>query len=124
MKTGKPGASLGTTIGRGLKCRCPNCGVGKIYDKYLKVTGACGHCHERLGHIRADDFPPYVTIVIGGHIVVPLVLLSERTLHPPLWLTFSIALPATLALTLWLLPRVKGGILAFMWRLHLRGDET
>ena len=115
---------MGTAILRGINCRCPNCGVGKIYKRYLKVISACNHCQQQLGHIRADDFPPFLTIVIGGHIVVPLILLSERTLHPPTWLTFSIALPATLALTLWLLPRVKGGILALMWHLGLRGDET
>ena len=123
-ENGGPGASVRTAILRGLKRRCPNCGVGNIYEKYLKVVGACSHCQEHLGHIRADDFPPYLTIVIGGHIVVPLILLSERTLHPPTWLMFSIALPMTLALTLWLMPRVKGGVLALMWHLSLRGDET
>ena len=124
VEKGGPGASIGTAILRGLKCRCPKCGVGHIYKKYLKVTGSCDHCREHLGLIRADDFPPYVTIVLGGHIMVPLILLSERLLHPPTWLIFSIALPVTVALTLWLLPRVKGGIVGMMWRLGLKGDET
>ena len=114
---------VGLAILRGLARRCPSCGVGHPFAGYLKVRD-CPHCGEALGHIRADDFPPYLTIAIVGHIVVPLLLVSERFLAPPTWLQLSIAVPVTLGLTLALLPRVKGAILGLMWHLGLRGDET
>ncbi len=113
-----------TAILRGLGRRCPSCGVGGSFAGYLKIAGTCDHCGEPLGHIRADDFPPYLTIAIVGHIVVPLVLMGERFLAPPMWLTLGVALPVTVILTLGLLPRVKGGIVGLMWSLRLRGDET
>jgi uncharacterized protein (DUF983 family) len=114
---------VGIAILRGLARRCPSCGVGHSFRGYLKVHD-CPHCGEALGHIRADDFPPYLTIAIVGHMVVPLLLATEQFLAPPTWVQLSIAVPATIGLTLTLLPRVKGGILGLMWHLGLRGDET
>ncbi|PIW27731.1 MAG: hypothetical protein COW30_09520 [Rhodospirillales bacterium CG15_BIG_FIL_POST_REV_8_21_14_020_66_15] len=115
--------AVGLAILRGLARRCPSCGVGHSFQGYLKVTD-CPHCGEALGHIRADDFPPYLTIAIVGHMVVPLLLMTERYLAPPTWMLLSFAVPVTLGLTLTLLPRVKGGILGLMWHLGLKGDET
>lgn len=117
----KPAASA--VIFRGLRRRCPKCGAGRLFAGYLKVAAGCGHCDEALGHIRADDFPPYLTIVVVGHIVVPLVLLSQHYPSPPMWMEMAFWPTLTLVLTLSLLPFVKGGIVAFMWRLGLRGDE-
>ncbi|MEK9672510.1 MAG: DUF983 domain-containing protein [Rhodospirillaceae bacterium] len=111
-------------IGRGLGRRCPMCGEGRSLRRYLKVVDHCDHCGEALGHIRADDFPPYLTIAIVGHIIVPLLLVSEQYVAPPMCATLLVFLPLTLLLTLTLLPRIKGGILGLMWHLGLRGDET
>ncbi len=94
-----------------------------MFAGYLKLADGCGDCDEALGHIRADDFPPYLTIVIVGHIVVPLVLLSQHYPSPPMWMEMAFWPTLTLALTLSFLPFVKGGIVAFMWRLGLSGDE-
>lgn len=123
MSDAGPRASVGKAIRRGLGRRCPNCGVGGAFSGYLKITNDCAHCNEPLGHIRADDFPPYITIVIVGHIVVPLLLIGERLYHPPTWLQLLVALPLTMALTLWMLPYIKGAVLGLMWHLRLRGDE-
>ena len=114
---------LGLAILRGLARRCPSCGIGHSFKGYLKVTD-CPHCGEELGHIRADDFPPSLTIAIVGHMVVPMLLMSEQLMSPPTWMLLGVAVPVTLGLTLALLPRVKGGILGLMWHLGLRGDET
>ena len=116
--------SVATSILRGLARRCPNCGEGHAFKGYLKVIDHCDHCGEELGHIRADDFPPYVTIVLVGHIVVPLFLVTETYFHPATWLQLTIGVPLVVAFTLGLLPRVKGAILGLMWHLGLRGDET
>jgi uncharacterized protein (DUF983 family) len=74
-----------------------------------------------MHHHSADDAPPYFTVMIVGHIVVPLLFLVERSWHPPLWLHFATWLPLTLVLTLWLLPRVKGAIVGLQWALQLHG---
>src|SRR5947209_17029947 len=51
---------------RGLSGRCPACGEGHIFRKYLKVADSCACCGEELHHHRADDAPPYFTILIVG----------------------------------------------------------
>jgi len=91
---------------------------------YLKLAPSCDNCGEQLGRIRADDFPPYLTILVVGHLVVPMILLAERTMSPPTWLHLAVWLPMTALLTLALLPRIKGGIVGLMWHLGLSGDET
>lgn len=114
---------LGRAMWRGFLCRCPNCGEGKLFRAYLKPVANCPHCGEDLSHQRADDAPPYFTMVIVGHIVVPIMLavalrtdLSSLT-HLLIWL------PLTLALTLALLQPVKGAIIALQWALYMHGFD-
>ncbi len=121
---GLPKRSLGRAMRRGFACRCPNCGEGALFNSYLKPVLACGHCGEDLSHQRADDAPPYFTILIVGHVVVPLMVtvflltnLSNLT-HMAIWL------PLTLVLTLLLLQPVKGALIGLQWALYMHGFDT
>ena len=115
--------SFALALARGFRRRCPKCGRGRLFRAYLKPVAACTACHETLGHIRADDAPPYFTIVIVGHVVVGLGLFAEMQFHPPVWAQVTVLSALTLALTFGLLPVVKGTLIGLMWRLKLRGDE-
>jgi len=115
--------NLLSVLFRGVRRRCPNCGQGRVLHSYLKVTPICSSCAEPLGHIRADDFPPYITIVIVGHIMLPLVLVSEREYTIPTWMQMSIWPPMALILMLIVLPLAKGACVGLMWHLGLQGDE-
>lgn len=106
---------------RGLQMHCPACGRGALFRGYLKVSPSCEGCGEALHHQRADDAPPYVTIVIVGHIVIPLVLLTERQWAPPVLMHWLLWLPLTLLLTLLILPRVKGALIALQWACRMHG---
>jgi uncharacterized protein (DUF983 family) len=108
----------------GLRCRCPACGKGSLFGRYLKVADACGHCGEQLHHHRADDAPPYFTILIVGHLVVGGILPVERAFAPPLWVHAALWLPLTLALTLFMLPRIKGAVVGLQWAFYMHGFET
>ena len=107
-----------TYIKRGLRHRCPGCGVGPLFHRYLKPVAACAACGEPLAQLRADDFPPYLTIIIVGHLVVPLMLLCE---HVGFSTSTQVAfwVPMTLLLTLLLLPRCKGAVIGLMWSLRM-----
>jgi len=111
------------SLWRGLQKKCPNCGVGKIYDRYLKPTTNCNHCGEQLSEIRTDDFAPWLTILVLGHILVPALLHVERNITPPLWVHAVIWLPLATIGVLALLPYSKGVCLGLMWALRLKGDE-
>jgi uncharacterized protein (DUF983 family) len=100
------------------------CGQGRLFGGYLKVEHACAACGTELHHHRADDAPPYFTMVIVGHVVVGGVLALERFAGPPYWLHLALWLPLTLALSLWLLPMVKGALVGLQWALRMHGFGT
>jgi len=106
---------------RGLLGRCPNCGQGSLFQRYLKVNSACADCGLALDEFRADDAPPYFTIMIVGHIIVPAMLLLEQIRHPAEWVHAALWLPLTLVMTLALLPRIKGAVIGFQWAQRIRG---
>ncbi|HUG62221.1 MAG TPA: DUF983 domain-containing protein, partial [Methylomirabilota bacterium] len=116
-----PRRALWPSIRRGLLGRCPHCGEGRLFGQFLKTVDRCDACGEDMHHHRADDLPPYITIVIVGHIVVPLVLFVEKTFHPDVWIQMTAWLPVTLALTLVLLQPIKGGVVGLQWANRMHG---
>lgn len=119
-----PAPGLATLMWRGFRQTCPRCGQSRLFGKFLKTADQCNACRQELGHIRADDFPPYLTMVVVGHIVVPLILFAERQYQPSIALHLALWLPLTGVLSFWFLPRLKGMIIGLMIHLGLRGDET
>jgi len=106
---------------RGWRRRCPNCGEGPVLKGYLAVRDDCTVCGEELHHHRADDGPAYLTILIVGHIMAPMIILVFSTFRPePLVLATGFTI-GTVALSLYLLPRLKGGIVAFQWAKRMGG---
>jgi uncharacterized protein (DUF983 family) len=106
---------------RGWRRRCPNCGSGPLMRGYLSVRDACPVCGEELHHHRADDGPAYLTILIVGHAMAPLLLWYFTTFRPePLKLAalFSVG---CVVLSLYLLPRLKGAIVGYQWARRLHG---
>ena len=108
---------------RGARLKCPACGVGAMFRRYLKVSDSCPHCSEALHHQRADDAPPYFTIIIVGHVVVSLVLAVEMAFRPPMWLHAALWLPLTVVLALIVLSPVKGTLVALQWALLMHGFD-
>lgn len=106
---------------RGAAQKCPACGSGRLYSSYLKVNEQCPSCSEELHHQRADDAPPYFTMLIVGHVVVALVLLVEDMFAPPTWVHAALWAPTILILSLWLLPRIKGALIGLQWAWRMHG---
>ncbi len=110
------------SLKRGFRGRCPACGDGRIFGKYLKVHAACSSCREELHHHRADDAPPYFTILIVGHIVGTLLLMGEEWWpEAPMWMPIGVGLVLALVMSLVLLPRIKGALIGWQWALRMHG---
>jgi uncharacterized protein (DUF983 family) len=111
---------------RGFIGRCPNCGEGHIFRAYLKVQDRCEKCGEELFHHRADDAPPYITILIVAH-VVGFLMLTVLTAYDdiPTWIQMTLWPGLVIALSLTLLPRIKGALIALQWaqRMHGFGND-
>lgn len=106
---------------RGWRRKCPNCGTGPLLKGYLTVRDTCEVCSEELCHHRADDGPAYVTILICGHLLAPLMLIIFETFRPnALVLTVGFMI-AFVALALYMLPRIKGVFVGLQWAKRMHG---
>ena len=106
---------LGEGLRRGLMGRCPNCGEGRLFAGYLAVEPRCEACGHALDQYRADDGPAYFTILIVGHLIIAPLLCFSFVWRANPWLVMGLTLPAILAATLLLLPRVKGAFIGGQW---------
>lgn len=123
--TSVPAREWWPAVKRGFWGRCPNCNEGKLFRSYLKVNDCCPVCHEELHHHRADDAPPYVTILVVGHIIGAAMLwVEEREAIESIWIHAMLWPSLTLILSLSLLPRFKGALIAYQWALRMHGFET
>jgi uncharacterized protein (DUF983 family) len=116
--------SLYQAMWRGFRCRCPNCGKGRLFGKYLKVSDHCEECGEEFHHHRADDFPAYLVIIVVGHVIVPAILAVETAYSPPYGLHLLIWLPLTFVSSLGLLQPTKGAIVGLQWQMGMHGFEA
>jgi uncharacterized protein (DUF983 family) len=112
-----------SALKRGFCERCPNCGKGKLFRAYLKPVDNCAVCHTELGHIRADDGPAYFTILLVGHFVVAPLLFFRIIWQASPWIIVPATLIPLLVITLWLLPRVKGAFIGYMYVHGMHGAE-
>lgn len=102
---------------RGLAMKCPACGQGKLLQRYLKPHLSCPHCGEDFTRLNAEDGPAWLTILIVGHISIPLLL----SLLQAGYLENNWVLPAvitgTIILTCALLPVTKGLFMVGLWKI-------
>lgn len=120
-----PEQSLSTSLARGWRGKCPACGDGNIFRAHLKVADACNNCGEAFHHHRADDFPAYIVILILGHILVPLVMFTEKHFAPPYILHVLLWPVVAVGLSWVMLQPVKGMVVALQWHMGLHGfDEA
>ncbi|WP_018304914.1 DUF983 domain-containing protein [Wenxinia marina] len=110
-----------TAVLRGFRRRCPSCGQGPLMDGYLKVADRCPVCREELGHHRADDGPAYLTILVVGHLLVPFIHVVFTRLRPDPMVMGTLFAVAAVALSLYLLPRLKGVVVGIQWAKRMHG---
>ena len=104
--------------------KCPCCGKGRLFVRYLKQVENCAACGEYFGAIRADDAAPWLTIIVVGHIFLPLAFLVDLTRIMPVWGEMLLWSGFFTALSLALLPRAKGVMLAILWLTRATAEPT
>jgi len=100
---------------RGLRCKCPSCGKGKLYAGFLSLRQSCGVCGCDYAFIDSGDGPAVFVIMIAGAIVVTAALITEVKYQPPFWVHAVLWLPLTLAVTLWPLRAIKSLLIALQF---------
>jgi uncharacterized protein (DUF983 family) len=106
---------------RGIACKCPRCGGGKLYAGFLTLAAKCESCGLDYSFIDSGDGPAVFVIMIAGAIVVASALIVEVKYQPPFWVHAALWLPLTLAVTLWPLRAIKSLLIALQF--HHRAAE-
>lgn len=112
---------IGQALWRGFKCRCPQCGEGRLFKSFVKSVDECDVCGMEVHHHRADDLPPYLTIFIVGHIVVAGFMGMEEAVELTMWQHLAIWVPVTILLSLALMQPLKGATIGLQWALKMGG---
>ncbi len=110
----------------GIRCRCPQCGAGRLFDGYLTIASVCEACGLDLTASDSGDGPAVFVIFIVAPIVTALALWFEAVFAPPMWLHMVIWTPVILGASLWLLRPLKGVLVALQFRYKAgeRGTRT
>ncbi len=114
------------SLTRGFKGRCPHCGEGRIFYRYLKVSAFCPCCSHDLDRYPADDGPAYFTILLVGHLVIvpTLILFAPLIWKSPAWMVVPALLIPVGLITLAALPRVKGAVIGVHYALDINRGEA
>ncbi|HET7850772.1 MAG TPA: DUF983 domain-containing protein [Pseudolabrys sp.] len=117
-------------IGKGLRCRCPRCGMGPLFSGFLTLRPSCKVCGLDYGFADAGDGPAIFVIFLSGFLVVFAALITEAMFQPPLWVHAVLWLPLIVIVTALPLRAMKGLLIALQFhhkaaegRVEYRGDE-
>ncbi len=119
-----PSPSTGAALGFGFRGRCPRCGRGRLFAGYLKIVERCDVCGLGFAGHDVGDGPVVPAIFLIGGIVVGLAWMVETTFQPPLWVHAALWGPLTMALTVGVLPILKGLSVALQYRFRSTEEET
>jgi uncharacterized protein (DUF983 family) len=121
--TSKPKRPILPALLRGAANKCMNCGHRGLFDGFLNLRHSCASCGEEFHHQRADDAPPYFTITIVGHIIIPALLVVEVFWRPAIWIHMSIWPLLTVLLAVSLMRPIKGALVGLQWALYMHGFD-
>ena len=112
---------LSQTVLRGLACKCPRCGQGKLFAGFIDLKPACESCGLDYAFIDVGDGASVFLIMIAGALVVGCALVVEVKYQPPFWLHAALWLPLILATTVGLLRPMKSLLIALQF--HHKASE-
>lgn len=106
---------------RGALNRCPSCGQTALFARYLKPADRCSMCSQDWTPQQADDFPAYLSILVTGHLLAPVIIALVNHVDVPTWLLMALVLTLAAGTMIALLQPAKGAIIAMQWWLGMHG---
>ena len=107
--------TLSAALLRGVRGKCPRCGEAKLFGKFLKPIAICPRCHQDWSLHRADDMPPYISILITGHVLAPIIIYFGAFSDISMWQALAVCLVLASVLMIGLLQPAKGAVIALQW---------
>ena len=105
-----------STFHTALRCACPRCGEGPLYDGLLAVRDSCEKCGLDYSVLDSHDGAAFFIIVGYSAILIPLVLLVELIWAPPLWVHVVLWVPIVTGGSILLQRPLKAWLMAQQYR--------
>lgn len=106
---------------RAVAGRCPRCGDARLFRAWLKPFDRCPTCAQDWSHARADDIPAYISILLTGHILAPLIIFLAGDIQLSPLAAGAVILPLATAMVVAGLQPIKGAVIALQWWLGMQG---
>ena len=85
-----------STLNTGLRCRCPRCGEGHMFDGFLKLADHCEACGLSYDFADPADGPAFFVMTGVGILVIALWAIWAVAAQPPIWAQFLVVMQALL----------------------------
>jgi uncharacterized protein (DUF983 family) len=115
---------LALAMRRGFLGRCPSCGRTPLFESYLKQVQSCPACGADFSAIRADDAAPWLTLIVVGHLFLPLIFFVDLGAFLPFWVGVTSWAAFFCGVALVFLPRAQGLFIGVLWVTHAPGSES
>lgn len=99
-----------------LKCRCPRCGRGPVFQGLLEVREACPVCGLDLRRHDAGDGAVVGVILVLGALVVGLAFWVEMRFSPPMWVHAVLWPVLTVPAAILMMRPAKAALIAQQYR--------
>jgi len=99
-----------------LRCACPRCGSGRLYDGMLNPAKRCMACGLDYSFIDSGDGPAVFVILILGMLIAGLALAVEASFSPPVWVHIILWGPLITGTAIWALRVTKAFMIALQYK--------
>jgi uncharacterized protein (DUF983 family) len=101
-----------SSLRAGLRCRCPRCGEGHVFSRFLTVADECEACGLNLSFADPADGPAFFVMTGVGILVTAVWAIWAVAAQPPIWAQFAVVAPALIGGCLATLRPVKAWLIA------------
>jgi len=101
-----------SSLSAGLRCRCPRCGEGHVFSRFLTLADRCEACGLEYSFADPADGPAFFVMSGVGILVTALWAIWAVAAQPPIWAQFAVVMPALIGGCLAALRPVKAWLVA------------
>jgi len=115
--------SVGLSVWRGIKCKCPRCGQAWLFHHYIEQVDRCPACGEPLAYYKVGLFLPLIVVTVMVFIAGFVMLEMELSGHGNPLVYLYVLVPLSAIVPLLLLPSMKGGLIGLMWAMGWSDEQ-
>lgn len=113
-----------SSLTTGLRCACPQCGRGKLFNGLLETRKACDACGLDFTRLDSQDGAAFFIIVFYSAVVIPLAVWFEFAVEPPVWVHVAIWVPVVIGGSIMLLRPLKAWMLAQQFKHNVFSEDA